>query len=61
VLFIALLKKISGFAFVNVVSGMVIIFTHGAILPLFVFDDVFTSYTFFASIPYLFLKYIDTL
>jgi uncharacterized membrane protein len=57
----ALLKKISGLAFVNVVSGIVIMFIPGAILQFCELSEVLTTNHVLTSIPYLFFKYNDTL
>jgi hypothetical protein len=60
VLFIAALKNISGFALLNVVFGIVIMFTQGAILPFPEFVDVFIENQVLTSFQYLFFKYIET-
>ncbi|MBQ5945305.1 hypothetical protein IJL65_02690 [bacterium] len=61
VLFIALLKNISGFVLLNVVSGMVIMFIPGAILQLSELFEVLTTNHVLTSIQYLFFRYNDTL
>jgi hypothetical protein len=56
-----LFKNISGFVLLNVVSGIVIIFTQGAILQFSELAEVFTINHVVTSIQYLFFRYIDTL